>query len=117
MLVAPWVKYGHDYYTIVCKCRLYISLEKCDTLIIAHQYQGATYRPQHVCEVALEEPFHSFILHDLLPTVHSSPESVESRLSVHLFGLKCVLLVHLLLLPAHHHEPPPHCVEGVGHCN
>merc|ERR1719495_2509167 len=59
---------------------------------------GATYRPQHVGEVTLEEPFHSFILHDLLPTVHSS-------------------LVHLLLLPAHHHEPPPHCVEGVGHCH
>ena len=83
MLIGPWVKCGHDYYTIVCKCRLYISLEKCDTLVITHQHQSTTYRPQHVGEVTLEEPFHSFILHDLLPTVHSSPESVG----------KCIIFV------------------------
>merc|ERR1719187_287873 len=98
MLFVPWVRFTQDNYTPVCICRLYISLEKCDTLVIPHQDQGTSYRSQHICEVTLEETFHPFVPSNLLPTVPGS-------------------LVHLLLLSTHHHKSPPNGVEGVCNCD
>merc|ERR1719187_1374744 len=98
MLFVPWVRFTQDNYTPVCICRLYVSLEKCDTLVIPHQDQGTSYRSQHICEVTLEETFHPFVPSNLLPAVPGS-------------------LVHLLLLSTHHHKSPPNGVKGVCHCD